>query len=79
MWSNWGVQDRTSTFRLKVEGQGHNVYVENRLPSSASNPYLVMAGTIAAGLDGITKQVRPNIKSTMFMFHPNISKVKCQL
>lgn len=58
MWSNWGVQDRTSTFRLKVEGQGHNVYVENRLPSSASNPYLVMACTIAAGLDGITKEMQ---------------------
>ena len=31
--------------------------MENRAPSSASNPYLVLAGTIAAGLDGVERQL----------------------
>jgi len=31
--------------------------VENRLPSAAANPYLVLAATIAAGLDGIINQL----------------------
>ena len=29
--------------------------MENRLPSGLSNPYLVQAATIAAGLDGVAK------------------------
>lgn len=56
-YANWGLQDRMSTIRLKVEGQGRNVYLENRIPSAASNPYLVMAATVAAGMDGIERKL----------------------
>lgn len=31
--------------------------MENRIPSSAANPYLVMAATLAAGMDGIIRQL----------------------
>ena len=34
-------------------------YIENRVPSGAANPYLMMAVTIAAGLDGVTSQLEP--------------------
>ncbi|XP_005104756.1 glutamine synthetase isoform X2 [Aplysia californica] len=56
-YSNWGVQNRMATYRLKVEGHGRNVYLENRLASAASNPYLVLACTVAAGLDGIKRKL----------------------
>ena len=32
-------------------------YVENRMPSAAANPYLVLAGTVAAGLDGVINRL----------------------
>jgi len=31
--------------------------VEHRIPSAAANPYLVMAATLAAGMDGIIRQL----------------------
>ncbi len=34
-------------------------YIENRLPSGAMNPYLSLAVTIAAGLDGINNKIPP--------------------
>ena len=51
----WNLDDRTCTFRAKTSGTG--AYLENRLPSSACNPYLALAATIAAGLDGVERQL----------------------
>ncbi|XP_076440692.1 glutamine synthetase-like [Babylonia areolata] len=51
----WNIDDRLCTFRAKITGG--NVYLENRVPSSAGNPYLVLAATIAAGLDGVHRQL----------------------
>lgn len=44
-----------TSLRVKSEAQG--TYVESRGPSSASNPYLVMAGVVAAGLDGVDRKL----------------------
>ena len=41
--------------RLKNPG-GSDVYLEFRLSGGASNPYLVAAAVLAAGLDGIAKK-----------------------
>ena len=54
--ANWGIDDRMSSFRMKNAGE-QGTYMENRLPSSMANPYLVMAATIAAGLDGVEKEL----------------------
>ena len=56
--NGWAVGDSMHTFRMKT-GDPEDTYLENRLPSSASNPYLVLAATIAAGLDGIQKKIEP--------------------
>jgi glutamine synthetase len=53
----WGRDNRTCAFR--VVGQGSGLRIENRLPGSDSNPYLAFASVIAAGLDGIARQVDP--------------------
>ena len=55
--ADWGVNNRFVTFRLKNAGE-NGTYIENRLPSALANPYLVMAGTLAAGLDGIENQLQ---------------------
>jgi len=54
----WGTENRTAAFRMKYVGT-QSAHIENRLPRGASNPYLVMAGTIAAGLDGLKNKTEP--------------------
>ncbi|ESN90164.1 hypothetical protein HELRODRAFT_186218 [Helobdella robusta] len=53
---DWGVDDRTAAFRAKSSSHAAT-YCENRIPSGASNPYLVVAATIIAGLDGIINRL----------------------
>ena len=49
----WGRDNRTCAFRLV--GHGPSLRLENRLPGGDVNPYLAVAGMIAAGLDGIER------------------------
>ena len=56
--ADWGIDNRMTTFRAKNQGPD-GTYLESRLPSSACNPYIVAAATIAAGLDGIENKIEP--------------------
>jgi glutamine synthetase len=47
----WGRDNRTCS--LRVVGHGPSLRLENRLPGGDVNPYLALAGMIAAGLHGI--------------------------
>ncbi|KAF7703674.1 lengsin [Silurus meridionalis] len=47
-----GCNDNSCTFNVKVHG-GRETHIENKLGSAMANPYIVLAATIAAGLDGI--------------------------
>ncbi|MEU2390019.1 glutamine synthetase family protein [Streptomyces sp. NPDC007369] len=47
----WGVDNRTCA--LRVVGHGRSMRFENRLPGGDVNPYLAVAGLVAAGLHGI--------------------------
>ena len=49
----WGRDNRTCAFRLV--GHGAGLRLENRVPGGDVNPYLAIAGMIAAGLDGIKR------------------------
>jgi glutamine synthetase len=51
----WGVDNRSCALRLV--GHGPGLRVENRAPGGDVNPYLALAGMIAAGLDGIDRQL----------------------
>lgn len=51
----WGRDNRTCAFRLV--GHGPSLRLENRIPGGDVNPYLAIAGIIAAGLDGINKNL----------------------
>jgi glutamine synthetase len=51
----WGRDNRTCA--LRVVGHGSSLRVENRVPGGDVNPYLAIAGMIAAGLDGIDRQL----------------------
>ena len=54
--ADWNIDDRTTSFRIK-NLTPTSTYMENRLPSGLCNPYLVVAGTIAAGLDGVNRKL----------------------
>ncbi|MGW4197450.1 glutamine synthetase family protein [Streptomyces sp. NPDC005004] len=47
----WGYDNRTCA--LRVVGHGRSLRFENRLPGGDVNPYLAVAGLVAAGLYGI--------------------------
>jgi glutamine synthetase len=51
----WGVDNRTCAIRLV--GHGHSLRAENRTPGGDVNPYLAVAGMIAAGLHGIDNEL----------------------
>jgi len=51
----WGVDNRTCAIRLV--GHGHSLRAENRTPGGDVNPYLALAGMIAAGLSGIDNEL----------------------
>lgn len=51
----WGRDNRTCALRLV--GHGSSLRLENRVPGGDVNPYLAVAGIIAAGLDGIKNKM----------------------
>ena len=53
----WSWDNRTAGFR--VVGQGASLRVECRIPGADANPYLTYAALVAAGLDGIEREVDP--------------------
>lgn len=52
---SWGVEDRSAMVRIKASGD-ERTHLEMRAGSATSNPYLLAAAALAAGLDGITRQ-----------------------
>ena len=51
----WGRDNRTCA--LRVVGNGSSLRMENRVPGGDVNPYLAVAGLIAAGLYGIERNL----------------------
>ena len=51
----WGVDNRTCALRLV--GHGSSLRVENRVPGGDVNPYLALAGMVAAALHGIESEL----------------------
>lgn len=58
MNATWGYEDRTAAIRIKG-GRAAETHVENRMPCAGSNPYLVAAAMLAAGIDGLERQLEP--------------------
>ena len=53
---SWGLEDRSALVRVKG-GSPANKHVEYRAPSALSNPYLVGAALLQAGLRGIEDEL----------------------
>jgi glutamine synthetase len=53
---SWGLEDRSALVRVKG-GSAESRHLENRAPTGLSNPYLVGAALLAAGLLGIADEL----------------------
>ncbi|XP_068607494.1 lengsin [Brachionichthys hirsutus] len=51
-----GCNDNSSSFNIKSHG-GRETHIDNKLGSAMANPYIVLAATAAAGLDGIRRNL----------------------
>lgn len=56
--ASWGFENRSVAVRVKAT-RDERTHIENRLGCGSSNPYLLMAATLAAGMDGIRQKVSP--------------------
>lgn len=59
----WSACNRSSLIRIPA-ARGQETRVELRSPDSAANPYLALAVCLAAGLDGIEKEMTPPTETT---------------
>ncbi|WP_019998323.1 glutamine synthetase family protein [Aureimonas ureilytica] len=55
----WGYDNRTTAFRVPTSDASSR-RVENRLPSSDTNPYLALAASLACGWLGLVNAVQPD-------------------
>jgi len=57
--NKWGYDNRTVAFRVPRSDPAAR-RVENRIPSSDANPYLALAASLACGLIGMNKALKPD-------------------
>ena len=55
---SWGIDNRTVAVRVPL-ADAPSTRLELRTASSDANPYLIMAGAIASGADGIARELEP--------------------
>ncbi|XP_053191665.1 lengsin [Scomber japonicus] len=60
LYATCGCNDNSSSFNIKCHG-GRETHIDNKLGSAMANPYIVLAATVAAGLDGIRRNL--NVES----------------
>ncbi len=58
VYATWGFRNRSAMVRIPA-GRGSRARIEFRTPDPSSNPYLALAATIMAGLDGVKKKIDP--------------------
>lgn len=72
----WGVGNRSCAFRIpSIEEK--NMRIENRIPGSDTNPYLVFAANLASGYLGIKNNIKPSLETKNSAFEdvdPSIPK-----
>jgi glutamine synthetase len=73
----WGRDNRTCALRLV--GHGAGLRLENRVPGGDVNPYLAVAGIIAAGLDGIKNKMKLEPAFTGNAYESDSSRVPASM
>lgn len=61
----WSKSNQNSLVKLQLS-RGEGIRIELRSPDASSNPYLVFAACLAAGLDGIKRKLAPAKSSNCY-------------
>jgi glutamine synthetase len=59
VYISWGMQNRTTLIRVPLFQTADKAAIEFRSPDPTSNPYLVFAAIIAAGMEGVREEMKP--------------------
>lgn len=73
LYATYGYNDNSSAFNVKCHG-GRETHIDNKLGSAMANPYVVLAATIAAGLDGIKRNLAAETGLTRASTHTQLGK-----
>ena len=75
VYISWGYANRSSLLRIPAASP-EALRVETRNPDSSCNPYIAFAGLLAAGLDGIRKEMQPPpfINDNIYALSPKVKK-----
>ncbi|MGH9063326.1 MAG: glutamine synthetase family protein [Acidimicrobiales bacterium] len=57
--AGWAVENRGAMIRVQGVPGERGTHLENRLGEPAANPYLYLAANLAAGMDGVKRNLRP--------------------
>ncbi|MDR2425941.1 MAG: type I glutamate--ammonia ligase [Endomicrobium sp.] len=63
----WSCKNRSPLIRIPAS-RGNSTRIELRSPDPSSNPYLLLAACLSAGLDGIKKKTKPPMPVDQNMF-----------
>jgi glutamine synthetase len=78
VYVGWARINRSALIRIPQisKGQANSVRIELRCPDPASNPYLAFAAMLAAGLDGIERQLAPPDPVEENLYHFDAAKLE---
>jgi glutamine synthetase len=68
----WGRKNRTALIRVPY-GEPASTRIEYRSPDPSANPYLAFTAMLAAGLDGIEKEIDPGKATEKDLYKPGSS------
>ncbi|WP_255198220.1 glutamine synthetase family protein [Halorarius litoreus] len=70
----WGPDNRSTVLRLPPE-LGSATRIEHRVTDTSANPYLSLAATLAAGLDGIRNETDPGEPTLQNAYHEDYERL----
>lgn len=59
VYKTWGYYNRSAVVRIPAASNHKKTRVEFRAPDPSANPYLAIAATLMAGLDGVRRKIDP--------------------
>lgn len=57
----WGYRNRSAVVRIPYINSINDVRIEFRAPDPTANPYIAIAATLMAGLDGLRRKLEPGV------------------
>ncbi|XP_075835253.1 lengsin [Microtus pennsylvanicus] len=76
--TTWGYNDNSCALNIKCHGE-KGTQIENKLGSATANPYLVLAATVAAGMDGLQSSDSASSDESQDLYQPEPSEIPLKM